>query len=88
MAALLPEAQGLGYGTRAIRELMRRLKQRGYEKMALYTDRDNRSARACYRKCGFEAAEALTETMSNGKTVPRVMMKRKLSIIQEYLVKN
>ncbi len=74
MAVLLPDYQGLGYGMQAIRELMCRLRQRGVKKLALYTDRDNRKAQACYRKCGFKVIESLTETMSNGKTIQRIMM--------------
>ncbi len=74
MAVLLPDYQGLGYGTQAVQELMGRLRQRGVEKLALYTDRSNRKAQACYRKCGFKVTESLTETMSNGKTIQRIMM--------------
>ena len=74
MAAFLPDFQGRGFGTAAIRELMSVLNQKGYSRIALYTDRDNGIARACYRKCGFETAESLTETMPNGRTVPRCRM--------------
>ncbi len=74
MAALLPGYQGLGYGTRAIRELKCTLKHREIAKLALYTDRDNHKAQACYQKCGFEVKESLMETMSNGKIIPRFMM--------------
>ena len=74
MAAILPDSQGKGYATAAIRGLMRSLKRRGYRRMALYTDRDNLKAQACYRKCGFKAVESLTETMANGKNVPRLRM--------------
>ena len=74
MAVLLTDHQGLGFGTWAIQELMCYLRQRGVKKLALYTDRDNHMAQACYRKCGFRVIESLTETMSNGKTIPRFMM--------------
>ena len=74
MAALTPDSQGCGFGTAAILELMRSLKQRGIRKMILYTDLDNRIAQACYRKCGFKIADSLTETMSNGKAVQRYIM--------------
>ena len=74
MAALLPDYQGLGLGARAIRELMCSLKHRGIAKLALYTDRDNLKAQACYQRCGFEVKESLTETVSNGKTIPRFLM--------------
>lgn len=74
MAAFLPEYQGRGFGTAAIRELMQNLKARGTKKMILYTDRDNLLAQGCYRKCGFGIVESLTETMSNGKNVPRYRM--------------
>ena len=74
MAAFLPEHQGKGYGTRSIREVLDGLKQKGFEKVILYTDSDNKIAQACYRKCGFRVVESLTETMSNGKDVDRVKM--------------
>ena len=74
MAVLLPEYQGLGFGALVIQELLCDLRQRGVKKLALYTDCDNYMAQACYRKCGFRVMEALTETMSNGKTIPRFQM--------------
>lgn len=74
MAVLLPDYQGIGLGTKAIQELMSCLRQRGVKKLALYTDRSNRKAQACYRKCGFKVIGSLTETMSNGKTIPRFIM--------------
>ena len=74
MAAILPDAQGRGIGSFAIRELMLRLRRNGYKQLVLYTDKDNLVAQACYLKCGFQIAESLTETMSNGKTVPRYRM--------------
>ena len=74
MAAFLPEYQGRGFGTESIRELMEQLKRRGIRKVILYTDRDNLIAQFCYRKCGFRLVDSLTQTMSNGKEVPRVKM--------------
>jgi len=74
LIAILPEYHGKGIGQYVIGEAVQRLRQRGYLKIALYTDRDNRKARACYSKCGFEVMEYLTEEMSNGKTVERVKM--------------
>ena len=74
MAAFLPEYQGRGYGTFAVRAVLDGLKERGFRKVILFTDRDNEMAQACYRKCGFTVAENLTETMSNGKDVDRVKM--------------
>ena len=74
MAVLLPNYQGHGFGTFAIRELMRRLKHRGFEKIVLYTDSDNDQAQACYQKCGFRVVESLVETMSNGMAVSRFKM--------------
>lgn len=50
------------------------LRQRSYQKLALYTDLENHKARACYQKCGFEVVETFTEEMANGKTVARCMM--------------
>ena len=74
MAAILPGSQGRGIGSFAIRELMLSLRRKGYKQLVLYTDKDNLTAQACYQKCGFQIAESLTETMSNGKTVPRYRM--------------
>ena len=78
MAAFLPEYQGRGFGTRSIREVLETLKSRGIEKVILYTDSANAKAQACYAKCGFRTAETLTETMSNGKEVPRLRMETSL----------
>jgi len=50
------------------------LKQRKYLKIALYTDKDNYKAIACYRRCGFKVVETLTQKMSNGKLVERCKM--------------
>ncbi len=74
MAAVRPEYQGRGFGTSALHQLLRILEHRGIEKVILYTDRDNRIAQECYRKCGFRIVESLTGTMSNGKNVPRYRM--------------
>ena len=74
MAAFLPEYQGRGYGSSVLQSLLQSLKDRGVEKVLLYTDRDNARAQKCYQKCGFRITKSLTETMSNGKEVPRVIM--------------
>ena len=74
MAAFLPEYQGRGYGTFAVRAVLDGLKERGFGKVILFTDRDNEMAQACYRKCGFRIVGSLEEEMSNGKIVPRVRM--------------
>ena len=57
---------------------MRGLKLRGFQQMILYTDQENQQAQACYRNCGFEPVECLTEIMSNGITVPRLRMEADL----------
>ena len=74
MAVFLPDYQGQGFGSFAIREVMCRLKRRGIKQIILYTDKDNYRAQACYKKCGFRIAESLVETMSNGKDVSRFKM--------------
>lgn len=79
IAVLLPEYQGMGTGAAAIGQVIRRLQQRGYSCVSLYTDQDNSKAQACYRKCGFRIAEALMDESSNGKIVPRFKMTLKLS---------
>ncbi|MBQ9930555.1 MAG: GNAT family N-acetyltransferase [Oscillospiraceae bacterium] len=74
MAAILPHYHSKGIGRYAIGQVIEMLRQRDYAKIALYTDQDNCKAKACYRKCGFEIAETLTEEMSNGKIVDRCKM--------------
>ena len=58
----------------AISQIIEMLRQRNYQKLALYTDLENFKARACYQKCGFEVVETFTEEMANGRTVARCMM--------------
>ena len=74
MTALLPNYQNRGFGTAAIQKLMFMLRQKGFHRILLYTDQDNYAAQACYRKCGFKIIDSLTETMSNGKIIPRYIM--------------
>ena len=78
IVAILPEYQNRGYGTKAIQELMFDLKLKGFEKILLYTDKENLKAQACYQRCGFQVVELLTETMSNGKDVARYLMETHL----------
>ena len=78
MAAILPGYQNRGFGAKAVRELMSGLKQKGYKRILLYTDRDNLKAQACYQGCGFHVVDSLTETMSNGKEVARYLMEASL----------
>ena len=66
--------QEQGIGSFAIRSLMQNMKDRGIEKLLLYTDQDNFRAQKCYQKCDFRIAETQTERMSNGKEIPRVLM--------------
>ncbi len=79
MAVFLPEYQGRGVGAFAIKQLMSGLKDRGYEKIILYTDSDNHKAQSCYKKCGFQIVDSLTETVSNGKSILRVKMESALN---------
>ena len=74
MAVLLPDFQSRGFGTAAIQKLMFILRQEGIHKIALYTDQENYIAQACYSKCGFRIVDSVTETMSNGRVVPRYKM--------------
>lgn len=74
LAAILPDRHNKGIGHYIISQVIEMLRQRGYSKIALYTDQDNRKARACYSKCGFEVTETLTEEMSNGRIVTRCKM--------------
>ena len=74
LAAVLPNYHNKGIGYYAISQVIEMLRQRNYSKIALYTDQDNKKARACYSKCGFEITETVTEEVSNGKIVPRCIM--------------
>ena len=74
MAVFLPEYQGRGFGSFSIKQLISNLKSKGFEKVILYTDRDNHKAQSCYKKCGFQTVDSLTETMSNGKSISRIKM--------------
>lgn len=78
MAAILPEYQGRGIGVRSVQEVLKRLLCRGYARVLLYTDQENRKAVGCYCKCGFAVRDRLREEMSNGKTVDRYEMEVKL----------
>ena len=74
LAAVLPSYHNKGIGYYAISQVIERLRQRNFSKIALYTDQDNSKARACYSKCGFQITETITEEVSNGKTIPRCIM--------------
>lgn len=74
MAVILPDYQNKGIGHYSINQVIEMLKNRNYSKIILYTDQENHKAQSCYRKCGFEVTEILTEEMSNGKIVPRCKM--------------
>lgn len=78
LVAILPTHHNRGIGQNAVCQVIDMMKQKGYSKIALYTDLDNHKARACYSKCGFKIIDTLEEEMSNGKTVPRCIMELKL----------
>ena len=78
MIAVHPERHTQGFGHAALQKIIFRLKLRDYRKIALFTDCDNRSARACYTKCGFRVVKTFTEEMANGKTVARCKMELEL----------
>lgn len=79
LAAILPNYHNKGIGYYAISRVIEMLRQRNYLKVALYTDKENYKARACYSKCGFEVTETFMEEMANGKTVTRCKMELKLN---------
>ncbi len=78
-AAILPNYHNKGIGYYAISQVIEMLRQRNYLKVALYTDKENRKARACYSKCGFEVTETFMEEMANGKVVARCKMELNLN---------
>ncbi len=79
MALLLPAYQHQGIGAYVISQLLDEARRKGYTSMVLYTDQQNTSAQRCYQKCGFQITESLSETMSDGATVPRYQMECRLS---------
>lgn len=79
LAAILPNYHNKGIGYFAICQVIKMLRQRNYEKIALYTDQENLRAIACYSKCGFKIMEELTEEMANGKIVARCKMELSLA---------
>jgi ribosomal protein S18 acetylase RimI-like enzyme len=72
--AVLPTHQGRGIGQYVTKEMMGRLRVRGYTSLALYTDLSNVRAQHCYQRCGFEITQKTVEKMSNGTTVDRCRM--------------
>jgi len=79
LAAILPNYHNKGIGYYAISQVIEMLSQRNYVKVALYTDKENYKARACYSKCGFVVTETFMEEMANGKTVTRCKMELNLN---------
>lgn len=78
MAVLLPEYQSRGIGVSVLSELLTSMKDAGYNTVKLHTDEDNISAQKCYRKCGFQVVDTISETMSDNSTVMRYVMECKL----------
>ncbi|MBI2849491.1 MAG: GNAT family N-acetyltransferase [Chloroflexi bacterium] len=74
LIALTPNKQGLEIGPYIINQLIENLKLRGYESIALYTDRSNVNAQKCYQKCGFAITDTFVRKMNNGKYVERYKM--------------
>ncbi len=74
MIVLLPQYQNIGIGSYVVAKCLTDLKSRGFEKVMLYTNKDNYRAQKCYSKCGFSIVQELTEKMSNGNTVNRYKM--------------
>lgn len=68
IAAILPEYHNLGIGQAVLRNLLARLKSRGYAKVRLFTDCENQIAQACYQKCGFQIIQTLEESWPDGTT--------------------
>lgn len=74
MAVLLCSNQSKGIGSYVLKQIIRNLKLRGFDSLALYTDRDNHAAQKCYGKCGFVVKETLIEPMSDGTMTKRYKM--------------
>ena len=55
---LLPECQGQGYGRKLIEMLIKHLKGQKISGLMLHVSRQNESARAFYKKCGFQVLYA------------------------------
>ncbi len=74
MAVILPEYQNKGIGTYALTHLIAQMRERRYNSIMLFTDKDNVTAQKCYQKCGFDVCEELVETMSDNTNVERYKM--------------
>lgn len=67
MIALLPEKQNSGYGTTALKLIIKEVRKQKYNGIYLHTDLDNVKAQKCYAKCGFIICENLKLSYSNGE---------------------
>lgn len=74
MAVILPEYQNKGIGTYVLSYLIFQMKERMYNSVILFTDKDNINAQKCYQKCGFNVCEELVETMSDNTDIERYRM--------------
>lgn len=78
MAVILPEYQNRGIGTYVLLHLIFQLKERKYNSVMLFTDKNNINAKKCYQKCGFNVCEEFVETMSDNTDIERYRMVCKL----------
>jgi len=72
--ALIPTYQKCGIGQYVINQIIENLKLRGYGSIGLYTDKSNVQAQHCYKKCGFQVTDEISQKMSNGAIVNRYKM--------------
>jgi RimJ/RimL family protein N-acetyltransferase len=67
MIVLLPEKQNKGYGTVALRWIIKEVEKRKYIAIYLHTDLENVMAQRCYAKCGFNICDNVKCSYSNGE---------------------
>ncbi len=60
--------------TTVLTHLIAQMRERRYNSIMLFTDKDNVTAQKCYQKCGFDVCEELVETMSDNTNVERYKM--------------
>ncbi|HZH62729.1 MAG TPA: GNAT family N-acetyltransferase [Metabacillus sp.] len=60
-----PDLRGLGYGERLVQRAIDFCKEKGYQKIILWTNSELKSARCIYKRMGFELKLTRVQTLSN-----------------------
>ena len=78
MAAILPEYQHMGIGTYVLSHLLRVMKNKGFIRIILFTNKGNIYAQRTYQKCGFKITENLSQKMPDGTFAHRYKVEYEL----------